>query len=236
MSSRPADRVLDALLAELRPPAMSDGLAERVAAAALALPQQASAVYAAPRHARRWLRRPLLVGGAALGLAFTGAVAATFAGVELPRPVAAVIEKLPLVGKAPVPEPRPAPPLRRAVERPPQPAPQPKHLDTAPPLQPLPPLSPRFERRLDRLEQRQEIIAARRAAGLPTPGADRREARRERMREIVAARRAAGLPTPHADRMEAREARVRAHLEERRRQREAGESTLARFKPEEPET
>lgn len=226
MTAVPADLALDALLAEFRPPPMSPGLADRVAAAALALPQGGRAARAAPRHARRWLRRPLLVGGAALGLAFTGAVAATLAGVELPRPVAAVLEKLPLVGKA-APQPAPAPPpARRVSERPASAAEPPKQVSTEAAPPPLPPLPPRLERTIERFERTQEIVAARRSAGLPTPRADRMDARRERIREIVAARRAAGLPTPRADRMEAREARVRQLLEARRQQRAADPTPL----------
>jgi hypothetical protein len=210
MSSWTADLALDALLADFRPPPMPVGLAERVAAAALALPQAAASSRGSqpPRGDRRgrWLRRPLLAGGVALGIAFTGAVAASIAGVELPRPVAALLEKLPLVGKA-APEPAPAPPS--APRRTSQAAPP-----TAVPAAETPPvempsvLPPRIERRVERLERAQEIVAERRAAGLPTPRADRMERMLER-------RRAAGLPTPRADRIE-------RLLEQRRAARTAG--------------
>jgi hypothetical protein len=56
-------------------------------------------------------------------------------------------------------------------------------------------LPPRQERVVRRIEQAREIVAERRAAGLPTPRADRLERMLER-------RRAAGLPTPRADRIE----------------------------------
>ncbi len=206
MSSWTADLALDALLADFRPPPVPAGLAERVAAAALALPQEIATPPSRPRAARRWLRRPLLAGGVALGIAFTGAVAATIAGVELPRPVAAVLEKLPLVGKA-APEPSPAPPAvpRRTSQTAPAPA---TPAVEAPSVETPPVLPPRVERRVERLELAREIVAARRAAGLPTPRADRMERMLER-------RRAAGLPTPRADRIE----RV---LEQRRAARGAG--------------
>lgn len=226
MTGISADLALDALLAELRPPPMSLGLADRVVAAALALPRGASASRPIPRHSGRgrWLRRPLLVGGAALGLAFASAVAASLAGVELPRPVAAMLEKLPLIGKAaPEPPSVPAPP-RRTSARPTPPAELPKQI-SAEPVPPPPVLPPRLERRIERLERAREIVEARRAAGLPTPRADRMEARRERVREIVAARRAAGLPTPRADRIEARSEQVRQLLDARRQQRAADQPT-----------
>lgn len=192
MSSWTADLALDALLADFRPPPVPAGLAERVAAAALALPQGVPASPSRPRHARRWLRRPLLAGGVALGIAFTGAVAASIAGVELPRPVAAVLEKLPLVGKAaPEPEPAPSPAPRRTSQTAPTPTPAAGPL----PAPTAPVLPPRLERRVERLERAREIVAERRAAGLPTPRADRIERMLER-------RRAAGLPTPRADRIE----------------------------------
>ena len=96
---------LDALLAEYTAPPVPAGLAARVAAAALALPQEPRVRDArratAPRHDRRgrWLRRPLLLGGVALGLAVSGAVAATLAGIRIDWPaVEAVLGDLPFVG------------------------------------------------------------------------------------------------------------------------------------------
>jgi hypothetical protein len=210
MSSWTADLALDALLADFRPPPVPRGLAGRVAAAALALAQEPASprVSPAPRHDRRgrWLRRPLLVGGAALGLAFTGALAASFAGVELPRTVAAVLEKLPLVGKAaPEPAPSPQPASRRSSQAAPTP---PAPIAETPAMEAPPVLPLRIERRVERIERAQEIVAERRAAGLPTPRADRMERMLER-------RRAAGLPTPRADRVE-------RLLEQRRAARAAG--------------
>ena len=110
---------LESLLASVQAPSVPAGLAERVAAAASALPQEAR-----PAQARRaagrdrrgaWLRRPLLGGAIALGLAFSGAVSATLAGVPLPSKVAAVIAQIPFVGpKAATPE---RAPVRHAVQR-----------------------------------------------------------------------------------------------------------------------
>lgn len=238
MSDAFADRALDALLAEYRPPTMSPGLADRVVAAALALPQTLSPPPPAPQPRRggrgRWLRRPLLAGGAALGIAFTGAVAASLAGVELPRPVAVVVEKLPFIGKAaPAPSTPPPRPAAR-LSPPPAPAKADAPLPAVPDAAPPTPLPPRIERRIERLQQAREIVAARRAAGLPTPRADRIEARRERAREVVAARRAAGLPTPRADRMEARGERMRDYLERRRQGETAVPPSASSATPEAP--
>ena len=122
------DHALDALLAEYVAPPVPAGLAARVAAAALALPQEPRLAFArraaaVPRRDRRgrWMRRPLLIGGIALGLAVSGAVAATLAGVRIDWPA---IEKLvaDFVGReAPSDSPAPArasvsPPAAPAVE------------------------------------------------------------------------------------------------------------------------
>lgn len=110
---------LDALLAEYAAPPVPAGLAARVAAAALALPQEPRLpLRARPRHDRRkaWLRRPLLIGSIALGLAVSGAVAATLAGIRLDRLpiVAAILAELPFLDRGTPPEsvppPRMAPP------------------------------------------------------------------------------------------------------------------------------
>ena len=116
------DHALDALLAEYVAPPVPAGLAGRVAAAALALPQEpllahARRAGAMTRHDRRgkWLRRPFLLGGVALGLAVSGAVAATLAGLRVDWPqVEAVLADLPFLGRQtpadPVPPPRADPP------------------------------------------------------------------------------------------------------------------------------
>ena len=75
-----SDPRLEALLAEAAPPPLPAGLADRVVAAATALPQEQKAARARRASGRdrrgAWLRRPLLGGAIALGLAFSGAVAA----------------------------------------------------------------------------------------------------------------------------------------------------------------
>jgi len=101
------DRALDALLAEYVAPPVPAGLAARVAAAALALPQEPRLAYARRAAAMRrrdrrgkWLRRPLLVGGVALGLAVSGAVAATLAGLRIDWPaVEEMLADLPFLGR-----------------------------------------------------------------------------------------------------------------------------------------
>lgn len=147
-----SDHALDMLLAEYAPPPPSAGLAARAVAAALALPQESQAlngsrVAARPRHDRRgaWVRRPMLIGAVALGLAVSGAVAATLAGVKL--------DNLPLVGAilsglGSREAPEPAPPLR---------APPP---ETAAPVVEAPPV-------VGAAPVRQEPVATPRAAEPP---------------------------------------------------------------------
>lgn len=201
MSDRPRNPALDALLADYAPPSVPPGLAHRVTAAALALPQAPTPPRWRGARDRRggWLRRPLLVGGAALGLAFSGAVASTYAGVELPRPVQAVIDKLPFVARKtpdlPPAQARADAPARAAEETAAAPAAQ-------PPERPLATfwrsLTPEQQERLRqapavrRLVVAKQIVDARRAAGLPTPRADIIEAAIERRRAAIAA----GEPVP----------------------------------------
>lgn len=171
---------LDALLSELAPPPVPPGLAGRAADAALALPQ--APALPAGRAARRdrrggWLRRPLIAGTVALGLAFSGAVAATLAGVEvaLPPKVRTALAEVPFFGRMakaepPAAAPAPAPtPTRRRVPPPPPPG------DAAPELAEADPLQLRRARAVRRYLIARQIVAERRAAGLPTPRADRIE-------------------------------------------------------------
>lgn len=210
MSDVRLDPRLAALLADVPAPPVPAGLAERIVAAATAAAQQPRAGRARraadPRHdrRRRWLRRPLLVGVGALGLALSGAVAATLAGVPIPAKVAAVFSQV-FSGEE-KPGPKVAPP-RRAPPPPPRPAPAPVAAQAAasePPAAVIVPAG-RMQRRLAIARR---IVAERRAAGLPTPIADRvdrririwrsatpaqraalREARRERLRQRFEARR-----------------------------------------------
>lgn len=224
MSDPARDPALDALLAEYAAPSAPPDLARRVTAAALALPQApAPSRWRAARDRRGgWLRRPLLVGGAALGLAFSGAVASTYAGVELPRPVQAVIDKLPFVA-------RKTPDLPTAQVRAEVPAREGQEVAAAPaarpPERPLATfwrsLTPEQQDRLrqapavQRLVVAKQIVDARRAAGLPTPRADIIERAIERRRAAIAA----GEPVPprpgQALRAQRRE-RIREAIEARR--------------------
>lgn len=179
-----ADNRLDALLRDLPPPPpVPADLAARVLAAAAATPQEARPAYArraAGRDRRgKWLRRPIFVGTAALGLVFTSAVAATLAGVPIPQKIAAVFfpeEKAPepkqVAAAAPRRAPRPAPTAAAPAET----------AEAAPAME-IPVWSPRPNpwRRLFLAER---IIAARRAMGLPTPGADRIERQLRRRAEL----------------------------------------------------
>ena len=123
------DHALDALLAEYAPPPPAADLVGRIVAATIALPQDRSPPSprerVTPRHDRRrkWLRRPLLAGGVALGLVVSGAVAATLAGVRLDRLplVEAVLARLPFPSEEPERESAPSaspaqPPTPQAQE------------------------------------------------------------------------------------------------------------------------
>jgi len=178
------DNRLDALLRDLPPPPpVPAELAARVLAAAAARPQEARPAYArraAGRDRRgKWLRRPIFAGTAALGLVFTSAVAATLAGVPIPQKIAAVFfpeEKAPEPKQVAVAAPRRAP-------RPAPAAATPSETAEAAPAVEIPVWSPRPNpwRRLFLAER---IIAARRAMGLPTPGADRLERQLRRRAEL----------------------------------------------------
>ncbi len=171
---------LDTLLASYGPPPVTPGLADRVAEAALAR-EQAPRLGALRRTWRdrrgAWLRRPLIAGGVALGLAFSSAVAATLAGVELvlPPKVQTVLAEMPFFGRMAKAEPPAPAPVRRAE---PRPARQPARAEVAPE-------TPAFEDELPIRGQRARAVRNWLAA-----------------RRIVAERRAAGLPTPRADRIE----------------------------------
>jgi hypothetical protein len=165
------DPHLDALLRDLPPvPPVPAGLAKRVLAAAAATPQEARPAYArraAGRDRRgKWLRRPFFVGTAALGLVFTSAVAATLAGVPIPQKIAAVFFP---EEKAPEPKQVVAP---HRVSRPVPAAAAPVQAAGAGPVADAPVWAQR-PNPWRRLFMAERIIAARRAMGLPTPGADR---------------------------------------------------------------
>ncbi len=192
---------LDRLLKTYAPPPVPEGLAGRAAAAAARHAQDpARRAGGGPRHDRRrgWRAHPFLAGGAAVCLAFTGAVAATYASdgrIDIPV-VRDVIAAVPLIPQPSRPEAR-----RVATTAPVKPKPR---VETAPAgaappaqvhLNPLPP------RAAYQLSQAQRIAEARRAAGLPTPRADRIERTAQR---IVERRQAKGLPTPPVEEVEGR--------------------------------
>lgn len=226
MSGRPDDRALDALLAGYVPPAVPAGLVDRVSAAALALPQDGAVAGARVGRDRRgvWLRRPLIAGGAALGLAFSGAVAATYAGLPLPPKVEAVIAQLPLVSSKNRAAPTPAPTRTTTSERHESAPAEPTTARRAEEARPFrafwQSLSPPERRRLRqapparRLFVARRIVEDRRAAGLPTPGADRIEQAIERRRAAATARDAIA-DERQAERRALRRARIRAEMRAR---------------------
>src|SRR6476619_2858165 len=192
---------LDRLLNFYAPPPVPEGLAERAAAAAAGQPQDP---VRPPRSARRhdrkrgWRAHPFLAGGAAVCLAFTSAVAATYASggrIDIPvvRDVIAAVPMLPQPHRMEAKRVAKAAPAKH----PPRSTIAPVAGAQAEQLH-LPPLPPRAEQKLA-LAQR--ITDARRAAGLPTPRADRIEAT---ARAIVGRREAAGLPAPTVAEVEGR--------------------------------
>ncbi|MDQ8757865.1 hypothetical protein RCO27_16685 [Sphingosinicella sp. LHD-64] len=227
MSTQPYDAALDALLANYTPPPMPEGLAARVAEAAVTLPQEASRSAARPWRDRRgsWLRRPLVIGGAAFGLAFSGAVAATYVGVPLPPKVQSVLAELPFVRVKAEPEAPKAPPRKalpaRAEEM------RPATAGDAQPRAERPlrafwrELSPYERRRLydappgRRLAVAKQIVDSRRSVGLPTPGAERIERAFDR-RRARAVERDPVATARIENRRAIRRARIRAEIERRR--------------------
>lgn len=182
MSMRPSLRALDALLAEHRPPPAPQGLAARVAEQATALAQEAALPGGARARRDRRLRRPLITAAAVLGLSFSSAVAARLAGITLPPPVESVIERIPFMPAA-APQPLPAP-RARASQIAASPSRQGGETEPTPPAGPTaaaPPPPGSFD---ERMQRAREIVAARRADGLPTPYADRIEQAIKRRREL----------------------------------------------------
>jgi hypothetical protein len=187
---------LDKLLQGYAPPPVPAGLAKRVADEAVRHPQQPGR--AAPRRGDRrggW-KRPLWIGTASFGLAFTSAVAATVVSggrIEIPV-VQQVVEAIPVLEEAR----RKNEPERQVAEAEPVEA-APSAEAPAPAPQPGEPGYGKA-RVMQKLAEAKQHVEARRAAGLPTPRADRIE---RQAKTIVERRQAAGLPTPTVEEVEA---------------------------------
>jgi len=184
---------LNQFLDGFAPPPVPGGLAARSAQAAARLPQERRSLMPWRRGGVRggW-RRGMLIGGAALGFAFTSAVAAeVVSGGRISIPVVhQVVASIPVFATH-------APKKTvHLASRSIQPAPKP--LEEAPPAPA--PMTGR-QRLIQTFTEAKKEVAERRAAGLPTPNADRIERKAKR---IVERREAAGLPTPSLDEVELR--------------------------------
>jgi hypothetical protein len=208
---------LNELLDLYAPPSSPDGLASRAAAAAVAQ-LQPKGVFAAWRRGsgRGAWKRGAIIGSAALGLAFTSAVAAeVVSGGDIQIPVVhQVVEAVPIL-KATT-HARDHRTELASAERKPRPksrAEVPVDQPSVEPIAPQAPTQPMRQRALQRFQKLKERVAERRAEGLPTPYADRLERQAKR---IVERRHAGALPTPSLDQVEAglalRQARQRRLL------------------------
>ena len=185
---------LNQLLDGFAPPPVPDGLAARSAQAAAKVPQERRSLMPWRRGgARGGWRRGMLIGGAALGFAFTSAVAAeVVSGGRIQIPVVhQVVAAIPVLSGTHEPK-KPVQLAARSV----RPAPKPIEVAPAAPA----PMTGR-ERLMQTFTEAKKEVAERRAAGLPTPNADRIERKAKR---IVQRREAAGLPTPSLDEVELR--------------------------------
>lgn len=167
----------DQLMKGYVPPPVPPGLADRAVAAATAMPQDPGRAAAGRRINRRWTR-PLWIGAASFGVAFTSAVAATVVSsgrIEIPV-VQQVVEAIPVLNKA-VQRDEPVR-VARKIERPVN------KVEAAPveaKSNPVPAI--RNERARERIAALKQEVERRRAAGLPTPRADRIEARIAKVRQ-----------------------------------------------------
>lgn len=191
---------LNELLDIYSPPAVPAGLAGRAAAAALAQPQDKGGARLPWRRGDRrggW-KRPLWIGSAAIGLAFTSAVAAeVVSGGAIEIPVAhQVVAAIPVLNAAA----HPAKPVEHRLAAVHAPKPQPAAAPAGPSGAETS-VQPARERAIQRFQQMKHAVAERRAAGLPTPRADRIE---RQAKAIVERREAKGLPAPSLDEVELR--------------------------------
>lgn len=189
---------LDKLLQTYAPPPAPAGLAERAVAEAVKHGQEPGRAIPRRRDRRGGWKRPLWIGAASFGLAFTSAVAATVVSggrIEIPV-VEQVVEAIPVLEEAR----RKNEPVEQLAE-----AAAPKPADPAPEqaAEPAPqPGEPGYgkARVMEKLAEAKSQVEARRAAGIPTPRADRIE---RQAKAIVERRQAAGLPTPTVEEVEA---------------------------------
>jgi len=191
---------LDKLLQGYAPPPVSAGLAQRAAAAAISHPQEPGRAVPGRRDRRGGWKRPMWIGAASFGLAFTSAVAATVVSggrIEIPV-VKQVVEAIPALNEAKQSN---EPPRLAEVEKP-------KRVEL--PSQPMAevgttahqPGQPGYGKQqvIRKLAAAKQVVEQRRAAGLPTPRADRIE---RRAQAVVERREAAGLPVPSVEEVEA---------------------------------
>lgn len=189
---------LDKLLRSHVPPAVPTGLARRAVAEALKH-GQAPVSPTPPRRDRRdgW-KRPLWIGAASFGLAFTSAVAATVVSggrIEIPV-VRQMVASIPVLDQATR---KNEPPRQIARAETPKRAP-PAIMQTTKPEGPEPG-QPGWRKAqiIEKLASARQRVEQRRAAGLPTPRADRIEAQAQR---IVERRQASGMSTPSVEEVE----------------------------------
>ena len=187
---------LNPLLDSYAPPSAPAGLAQRAADAAAKAPQERRTPFPWRRGQRGGWRRGAMIGGAAIGLVLTSAVAAEVVSggrIEIPV-VHQVVAAIPVLSATAHRAESPAELASRTAK------PAPKPPAAAIEAQPASLVTPR-ERFAQKFAEAKLQVAERRAAGLPTPNADRIE---RKAKAIVARREAAGLPTPSLDEVEMR--------------------------------
>jgi len=194
---------LNDLLDLYAPPLVPEGLAQRLAAVAVTQPQSKTRSSWRRGERRGGWKRPVWLGSAAFGLAFTSAVAAeVVSGGQIEIPVVhQVVEAIPASLKpAPHKAPEKKQPAAHVI----------RHVPAVPvAAAPVDQPAPMRQRLIQRFAAMQQRVQERRAAGLPTPRADRIERQANR---IVARRQAKGLPTPPVEqvvmRLAMRQARI----------------------------
>ena len=187
---------LNPLLDLYAPPPTPPGLAQQAAEAASTARQERTRAFPRRRGKVRGWRRGALIGSAAVGLAFTSAVAAEVVSggrIEIPV-IHQVVAAIPALNVSTHTAEKAVQLASRAAK------PLPASPVATPDPQPQPAATPR-ERAVQRFDRMKQKVVERRAAGLPTPNADRIERKAKR---IVERREAAGLPVPSLDDVEMR--------------------------------